>query len=65
MVVPAESRASRAHMIAVNDESLSSFSQDMSNKKQILDLNMSQYYLGNEHGQLIHDEQFGSHNSDN
>ena len=25
---------------------------------------MSQYYLGNEHGQLIHDEQFGSHHSD-
>ena len=25
---------------------------------------MSQYYLGNEHGQLIHDDQFGSHHSD-
>lgn len=36
----------------------------MSNKKQIIDLNMSQYYLGNEHGQLIHDEQFGSNHSD-
>ena len=37
----------------------------MSNKKkQILDLNMSQYYLGNEHGQLIHEEQFGSNHSD-
>jgi len=28
------------------------------------DLNMSHYYLGNEDGLLIQDEQFGSHSSD-
>ena len=62
-----ESMASRAHMIAVNDDQFSSLNHDMSNKKQhqMYDLNMSHYYLGNEDGFLIQDEQhYGSHHND-